>query len=311
MEHPPLNIFFLGKGGVGKSTISALTGLSLAQRGFKVLLVSMDPAHNQSDIFGMSLSEKPLVLEKLLYLKEVDIGWWVRKYVKSVQHEIKASYNYLTALNLESYFDVLKFSPGIEEYALLLAFSEIRTKYAKHDYILFDMPPTALALKFFGLPKLSLAWLEKLHELRQLILKKREILHRIQLGSKEWEQDKIVNRLQKQMEFYKKIKSVISDGVQTHIKLILNNDTLSVNESRLILEQLGEQKIKISGIIINKFQDSSLLVNESYFPNAKVYKAPVSHVPLTGVPSLKKYLMEHPELFNPVSGICLDPSIII
>ena len=43
------NIFFLGKGGVGKSTSAALNSICLAQKDFKVIIVSFDPAHNQSD----------------------------------------------------------------------------------------------------------------------------------------------------------------------------------------------------------------------------------------------------------------------
>ena len=86
-------------------------------------------------------------------------------------------------MNLDNYFDVIKFSPGIEEYALLLAFNDVGRAFAKYDFILFDMPPTALALKFFGLPKVSQEWLNKLQELREQILKKRHILSRIKLGS--------------------------------------------------------------------------------------------------------------------------------
>ena len=53
------NMFFMGKGGVGKSTAAALNSLFLAQKGFQVLLVSLDPAHNLSDIFEKKLSDKP------------------------------------------------------------------------------------------------------------------------------------------------------------------------------------------------------------------------------------------------------------
>ncbi|MBW2538642.1 MAG: AAA family ATPase [Deltaproteobacteria bacterium] len=58
----PINIFFVGKGGVGKSTSAALNAVFLAQKGFRVLIVSLDPAHNQSDIFQMNRirSKKPI-----------------------------------------------------------------------------------------------------------------------------------------------------------------------------------------------------------------------------------------------------------
>jgi arsenite/tail-anchored protein-transporting ATPase len=66
------NLFFLGKGGVGKSTSAALTALFLSQRGSRVLLVSLDPAHNQSDIFERALADKPVEIASRLTAIEID-----------------------------------------------------------------------------------------------------------------------------------------------------------------------------------------------------------------------------------------------
>jgi arsenite/tail-anchored protein-transporting ATPase len=44
----------------------------------------------------------------------------------------------------------MQFAPGLEEYALLLAFQHIAAEYADFDVLVFDMPPTALSLRFFG-----------------------------------------------------------------------------------------------------------------------------------------------------------------
>ena len=52
--------FYIGKGGVGKSTVSALQALSTAKKGAQTLLISLDPAHNQQDIFETELSDKPV-----------------------------------------------------------------------------------------------------------------------------------------------------------------------------------------------------------------------------------------------------------
>ncbi|RMD96198.1 MAG: ArsA family ATPase, partial [Calditrichaeota bacterium] len=162
MPGKPTYIFFLGKGGVGKSTSAALAALKYARQHQPVLLVSLDPAHNQSDIFARQFNEKLTRISEFLAVKEINLNQWIQKYLQEVQSQVSRSYTYLTALNLEKYLDVLKYSPGIEEYALLLAFNDVRSSATEFEIIVFDMPPTALALRFLGLPRLTLLWLEKL-----------------------------------------------------------------------------------------------------------------------------------------------------
>ena len=50
-------------------------------------------------------------------------------------------------LNLSNYFNVLKYSPGIEEYALLTCIEETIRKGNDFDYLIFDTPPTGLTLR--------------------------------------------------------------------------------------------------------------------------------------------------------------------
>ena len=185
----------MGKGGVGKSTAAALNSLFLAQKGFQVLIVSLDPAHNQSDIFETRLSDKPEKIADNLMGIEIDQDYWIKQYLKDVQNQINKTYSYLTAFNLDKYFRVMKHSPGLEEYALILVFKDIEQKFGHLDFLMFDMPPTALGLKFFTLPTLSLIWIEQLLTLRQEIIKKRDLITKVKLIKKEVETDKILNKI--------------------------------------------------------------------------------------------------------------------
>ena len=121
---PPTLHFFIGKGGVGKSTTSALTAVHLACSGRKTLLVSLDPAHNQRDIFRQPFSEKPVPVCQNLAVKEIDVDQWIKRYLKKSTDLIKRAYAYQSAFNIQRYYNVLKLSPGLEEHALLLAFEE-------------------------------------------------------------------------------------------------------------------------------------------------------------------------------------------
>ena len=291
MESKNINLFFLGKGGVGKSTTSALISVYLAGQGKDVLLVSMDPAHNQSDIFESSLSEKPYNITDNLAAIEININSWIKKYLSEIETQIKHSYSYLTALNLENYLDVIKYSPGIEEYAMLLAYKEIRKKYFEKDYIIFDMPPTALTLKFFGLPKLSMMWIEKLLDLRNKIIKKREIITKVKIGTKEIERDKILNKLNEQTNNYSLINKNFQDNKKTIINLVMNNDLLAFSESELIIKKLGMFNLFIGNIIVNKIQpDFSLNEIQKRFNHNSIKTFPISKFPLIGLLSLKNYI---------------------
>jgi arsenite/tail-anchored protein-transporting ATPase len=53
------NLFFTGKGGVGKTSLSCATAITLADRGKKILLVITDPASNLDEVLGIELTGKP------------------------------------------------------------------------------------------------------------------------------------------------------------------------------------------------------------------------------------------------------------
>jgi len=293
MEKATKNIFFLGKGGVGKSTASALTALHLAAVGHKTLLVSLDPAHNQSDIFEKKFSEKNYKINENLYVKEVDIEKWIKKYLDDIQFQVKRTYSYLTAFNLENYLDIIQYSPGIEEYGLLMAYKSIREKAKNIDYIIFDMPPTALTLKFLALPRLSLLWLNKLMDLRNKIIEKRKIISKVKFGKKEIERDKILNKLTRQIEDYQEIKSVFESPDKTCLNLVMNTDKLSFSESELIVKKLSEFNISIKNIFLNKWTedfDTSGIQNK--YAGCGFQKLAVSDTPLLGIDVLNDYLKQ-------------------
>ena len=290
MKTKPLSLFFLGKGGVGKSTSSALTALAGAQKGASVLLVSLDPAHNQSDIFEIRLSDKPKKIKRNLYVSELNLEKWIRKYLRGVEEQVKRSYKYLTALNLEHYLNIIKYSPGIEEYALLNAYEHILKKHKDKEYIIFDMPPTALTLKFFELPQISLVWLKNLLNLRKEILKKRDIISTVKVGKTKIQSDKILSRLEEQISRYEHIKAVFSDTRKTRIHLVLNPDKLSRNESVLIEKRLRDNALTINRLFLNKFNQENCTDIQNSFPEIPLIKLPLSEHPLLGSDRLTAYL---------------------
>ena len=243
-------IFFLGKGGVGKTTVSALSSYFLSQYN-RVELYSLDQAHNLGDVFNIKLSDTPSQIRKNLFAAEVDLNYWQKNYVNNLKSSVKKSYAYLTAYNLLSYLDLFEYAPDIEELALILAVNQIWLS-AADSFIVFDMPPTALSIQFFKSVHRNIIWLDKLIALRKKIKEKREILSQVQLGKKTIETDKILNKLLELQDFYQKFNHNLQ---QSKIIVIQNPDQLSQLEAKRILDNLKELNLTNFSLITNKAQN--------------------------------------------------------
>jgi anion-transporting ArsA/GET3 family ATPase len=119
------------------------------------LLVSMDPALNQRDLFETEFSERPKQVIEALSVKEVDADLWIGRYLRETRKQIQRTYIYESAFNLQKHLKVIQFSPGLEAYALLQAFENVLRSGHSLDAIIFDRAPTALTLRFFLLPAFS------------------------------------------------------------------------------------------------------------------------------------------------------------
>jgi len=256
-------LFFTGKGGVGKSTMSAAAAWQLSQRK-QVLIVSLDPAHNLGDIFGVNLKDKKARFTENLYLKEIDLQKLSREYLQREINVLTGTYRYLQTLNLDNYFSILKYSPGIEEYALLTSIENTIRDERNFDYIVFDTPPTGLALRFLALPKITITWIDRLIQMRRKILEKRYTIHRIRGTQNEKEtvldyreeDDDTLKRLKTLYDYYQDLTSTLK-GEGCAIVLVYNPDILSLRESGRLIEGLNDLNLPLRMLINNKVTEDN------------------------------------------------------
>ena len=247
----PRLTFFTGKGGVGKSTIAALQAVAEAGLGKRVLLVSLDPAHNLGDIFQKNLGDEPKECAEGLRVYEPDIRQWSERYLRDIEEQLRASYRYLTALNIDRYFKVLRHSPGLDEYAMSLIFRTLLQEHAGVDHVIFDMPPTGLSMRFFAAPSISAVWTHELLALRRSILERKEMITTVTLGRRSFETDKVLQRLEQESERYARQEACFRDE-GTSIHIVINPDKLSWHEAQRIIGELRDLRFQPRRIFLNK-----------------------------------------------------------
>ncbi len=256
-------LFYTGKGGVGKSTMAASAAWQLSKRS-RVLIVSLDPAHNLGDIFCVRLNGREKRMGENLLLREVDLHRLSRDYLEREIGVLTRTYSYLQTLNLDRYFSVLKYSPGIEEYALLTSIEEtIRQDGANFDTIIFDTPPTGLTLRFLALPQITITWIDRLAQIRRQILDKRHTIRKIRGPATEEEKqreeklaydekdDAVLQRLTALKANYESLTGILQ-GPDCGVVLVFNPDMLSLRESERLVEGLRDINLPLRLLIQNK-----------------------------------------------------------
>ncbi|MEJ6005560.1 arsenical pump-driving ATPase [Paucibacter sp. AS339] len=151
-------IFFTGKGGVGKTSLSTALALSLADAGRRVLLVSTDAASNLDEMLGIELRNSPTPVPGApgLQVLNIDPDKAAESYRQRVLVQMGA---WASASELATVREQLSGSctteiASFDEFAELLAGDQSGTP-PPFDHIVFDTAPTGHTLRLLSLPK---AW---------------------------------------------------------------------------------------------------------------------------------------------------------
>jgi arsenite-transporting ATPase len=143
-------VLMMGKGGVGKTTLSAATAFAAAARGARVLVVSTDAAHSLGDALQCSLGDEP-----------APVGSGVEAAQLDGRQELEQTWSTIAAYlhDLIGVADVARLNaeellviPGLEQ---LLALARLKSLIASNrwDAVVVDCAPSADSLRLFSLPE--------------------------------------------------------------------------------------------------------------------------------------------------------------
>jgi arsenite-transporting ATPase len=154
LAHPTRHLFFTGKGGVGKTSLSSAAALALADAGKKVLLVSTDAASNLDEMLGVKLSNSPVPVPGApgLSVLNIDPDTAAEAYRQRVlaQMGLAATEAELATVREQLSGACTTEIASFDEFASLLADGA-----GHYDHVVFDTAPTGHTLRLLSLPK---AW---------------------------------------------------------------------------------------------------------------------------------------------------------
>jgi arsenite-transporting ATPase len=151
---PTRLILYVGKGGVGKTTLAAGTAALAARRGQRTLVVSTDLAHSLGDVLDVPLSAEPRRVADRLEAQEVNVLEEVRRNWAKVQDRLAEFLRQEGVSEVQA--DELAIIPGMEEVAGLMQIDR-KARSGEYDCIVVDAAPTGETIRLLSMPE-SFQW---------------------------------------------------------------------------------------------------------------------------------------------------------
>src|SRR5438046_5461263 len=160
-------IMFGGKGGLGKTTLSATSAFGVAQQGERVLLFSVDPQASLSDIFQRDIFGKgPVPIMENLWAQEVDADRRIKDYQEEIRKKILDMYGFeKVPEEIDNYIAAASAEPAMEESAIFDAVVDIIVQ-GDYDYYIYDLVPLGHTLYYLSMAKVYDEWINKITKLR-------------------------------------------------------------------------------------------------------------------------------------------------
>jgi arsenite-transporting ATPase len=279
-------LFFTGKGGVGKTSVSCSIAVSLADSGKQVLLISTDPASNLQDVFETSIGNKATKITKCTNLDIINVDPLkaAEEYRESVIGPYRGIFPADVLRNME---EQLSGSCTVEiasfnEFAHLITDDEIKNKY---DHIIFDTAPTGHTLRMLELPS---AWTNFLNE---------NTTGASCLGQ--------LSGLTNQRERYQTAVDTLSNEALTTMFLVTRPQVSPIMEANRTSIELSDLGIRSQVLIINgvlresnddisekmvQLQKESLSQMPMNLQNLKIFTIPLKSYNVTGIEKVREFL---------------------
>lgn len=293
-------ILYTGKGGVGKTSISAATALLCAELGYKTLVISTDPAHSLSDSFDFKLGSAPTKVCEGLYGMEIDP-------FTEIEENWGAAKDYLTTLFASQGLDEvaaeeLSILPGMDELFSLLKVKRFYES-GEFDVVIVDCAPTGATIRLLNFPEVLQWYMRRLFPVERYVVGTIRKFRR-EIFSVPLPDDAVFETIQRMYANVDEMRDILLNPKVTTIRLVLNPEKMVIQETRRAYTYLNLFGFHTDAIIANKVfpeevsdsyfaewkrvQEGYLEEVEASFPNLPIFKVRFYEHEVVGLEKLKR-----------------------
>jgi len=279
-------LLFSGKGGVGKTSLAAATGLQLSKLGYRTLVMSVDPAHSLADSFDLEGSlfnaktGEPCPISDKLSIFEVNIQVEIKRHWRDISMYIVSVLRTSGIGNVEA--EELAILPGMEELSALMYVNQYK-RDGNYDVIVLDCAPTAESLRFVSMPT-TLEWYMK-HIFpwqRGIVKAVRPIANRV--SPVELPGENYFDNLKSLANRVDGIAELMENPKVTSVRLVTNAEKMVVKETQRAFVYFSLHGLTVDQILVNRVLPDT--VTDAYFMDWRASQA--------------KMLQEIDDYFSPI-----------
>ncbi len=260
-------MLYTGKGGVGKTTISAATAVRCAQLGYRTVVLSTDLAHSLSDSFDVKLAPEPVPLSENLWAQESDIYYNLDLYWKTVQKWINALFAWRGVDEMVA--EELAVLPGMDELANLL-WIDTHRKSGQFDVMIVDCAPTGETLRLLSFPEIARWWVEKLLPVHRRMANILRPVVRTWIGMP-LPDNEVYDSVQDLFVQLDDMHATLVDPETTTVRLVLNPERMVIKEAQRTFTYLNLFGYPTDLVVCNRLLPKE--VNDPYFADWKASQA--------------------------------------
>jgi arsenite/tail-anchored protein-transporting ATPase len=243
--NPPTRlILYVGKGGVGKTTMAAATAVRAAALGHRTLVVSTDIAHSLGDVLQVELGADPAEIGERLFAYEVNVLDEARRSWGKMQGQLA---DFLKREGVsEVQADELAIMPGMEEVAALVQIRR-QSRTGQFDCIVVDAAPTGETIRLLSMPDSLLWYAGRLQEWRGRLMRFVGPLLRNALPD-----FNVIETMTQLAERTKELRQDLTNPERSSYRIVVTPDTMVIKEARRAETYLNLFDYPIDAVIVNR-----------------------------------------------------------